>query len=67
MMMMATNWTISVGDVATDSDGDDVSTMNDEDDASDDVHVTDVRYWLVFVNLNTYVEMNEDLVVLVRI
>lgn len=53
--------------MVTDNDVDGVRRMNGADDDSDDVHVKDVPDSMVFVDLNTCVEMNEGWVALVRI
>jgi hypothetical protein len=66
-MMMKRRKKIFVVDVMTDNDVDDVLKMDDEDDDFDDVHVKDGQHLLNFVNLNTYVEMDEDSVVRVPI
>ncbi len=66
-MMMKMIFVVDVMMMTTDNDEDDEQKMDDEDDDFDDVHAKDVQHCLEFVNQNTYVEMDEDLVVPVRI
>ena len=59
--------TFFVVDGMTDKDEDGEQKMDGEDDDFDDGHAKDVRHCLQSVNSNTYVEMDEDQVVQVRI
>lgn len=67
MKMMMTIFVVVVVDEMMDNDGDDGLKIDDANDDWDDVDVMDEAYCLEFVNSNTYVEMDEDLVVLVLI